>query len=835
MRSLHGRDALLRAVETALLNGTPGCLLGPPGSGRTSVLDVLGERLGAPARRVDGSAAHGAVTRQLGISDDGIAAYTRAPAALRADGAVVLVDDADALDRAAAVLLAQLARAGVPLLIAASDLHDLPAPLAKTAHHGDWTVHRLEALSDDAILRVAADRIGDDLSAESAAFLLDRAEGNPAIAVELLASARTTLQHTAIGVELGRPGLTERLVSLHAPKFRELEATDHDWLVRLSVAEQLPAALFAPAALDHLLTAGLVVREDDRVAMAGTLLVDIVREELSVDAWQLACSALAEELTEHGPDWSATVSLLRIRAGMALDADSGLRAAERAVAAHRWVEASDLLAGIDPSTMAAHHEPRLALLRGAALSGSGEHEAAVRHLRAALESPASDPGLMVQVGSEIGLLHAVRRSDPATAVREVTAIADRLDAAHRSALDADLVKWHLMAGFEPPALPGAAAAANLAGQLGVSVVGAMIASLDGDPAEARCHVAQGMALVEQGAAPGHAVHLLGLSHYLSLAFDARLDAAEQWAVGHRARAARTADPALGMWEFAAAELGLHAGRLDLALAMVDRAARHLTWQDFTGLRMSARAMQAAVGARRGTLDDSLRTVADLGDEARADVKVQLHVARVHAERHRLVAEHRLAAEVLAAAGRRAVDESHRHLGLLAIDEAWMVNPSAHLLDLISAQAGLSPLADLFLPRAEAWHAGDAAALERAGRDLAASGLLSRATHAWGMATALHAQAGDTEAAKRASRARVVLTVESGCSSWPGDGDAAALTSRELEIARLAAARVRSREIAVRLGLSVRTVDNHIGRILRKLGVSRRSELEHVFRDIDRSD
>jgi DNA-binding CsgD family transcriptional regulator len=41
---------------------------------------------------------------------------------------------------------------------------------------------------------------------------------------------------------------------------------------------------------------------------------------------------------------------------------------------------------------------------------------------------------------------------------------------------------------------------------------------------------------------------------------------------------------------------------------------------------------------------------------------------------------------------------------------------------------------------------------------------------------------------------------------------------------LAAAQASSREIATRLQLSVRTVDNHLGRVYAKLGVSSRARL-----------
>jgi DNA-binding CsgD family transcriptional regulator len=57
-----------------------------------------------------------------------------------------------------------------------------------------------------------------------------------------------------------------------------------------------------------------------------------------------------------------------------------------------------------------------------------------------------------------------------------------------------------------------------------------------------------------------------------------------------------------------------------------------------------------------------------------------------------------------------------------------------------------------------------------------------------------------------------------------NGQTAALTRREREVARLAAANRSSREIADRLGLSVRTVDNYLSRAYAKLGVSGRTEL-----------
>jgi DNA-binding CsgD family transcriptional regulator len=51
-----------------------------------------------------------------------------------------------------------------------------------------------------------------------------------------------------------------------------------------------------------------------------------------------------------------------------------------------------------------------------------------------------------------------------------------------------------------------------------------------------------------------------------------------------------------------------------------------------------------------------------------------------------------------------------------------------------------------------------------------------------------------------------------------------LTVREREVALLAANGASSREIGARLFLSARTVDTHLARVYRKLGLTSRSEL-----------
>jgi DNA-binding CsgD family transcriptional regulator len=59
-----------------------------------------------------------------------------------------------------------------------------------------------------------------------------------------------------------------------------------------------------------------------------------------------------------------------------------------------------------------------------------------------------------------------------------------------------------------------------------------------------------------------------------------------------------------------------------------------------------------------------------------------------------------------------------------------------------------------------------------------------------------------------------------------------LTAREREVALMAAAGRSSKDIGDRLGLSTRTVDTHLARVYRKLGIPGRSELASALGDVN---
>jgi DNA-binding CsgD family transcriptional regulator len=129
--------------------------------------------------------------------------------------------------------------------------------------------------------------------------------------------------------------------------------------------------------------------------------------------------------------------------------------------------------------------------------------------------------------------------------------------------------------------------------------------------------------------------------------------------------------------------------------------------------------------------------------------------------------------------------------------------------------------------AEALLARDARQIERAASAFTEMGALLWAAEAESAAASAHREDG-REASARAAAARAALLLERcGGARTPAlaaAGPVEELTPREREIAVLAASGASNREIAARLVLSIRTVENHLQHAYRKLGVDNRREL-----------
>ncbi|MCE3554323.1 LuxR C-terminal-related transcriptional regulator [Pseudonocardia sp. RS11V-5] len=186
------------------------------------------------------------------------------------------------------------------------------------------------------------------------------------------------------------------------------------------------------------------------------------------------------------------------------------------------------------------------------------------------------------------------------------------------------------------------------------------------------------------------------------------------------------------------------------------------------------------------------------------------------------------------AARRARAVSQLQVELQALHGCVRLDAAEAALERITEVAARvdGPIAPAYARHAQALAAGDARALGEVADVFARHGMLLLAAEVAAQAARLHELAGRKGASRlTATRARQWAGRCEGATTPPlaSLGAAEVLTSRESEIATLAAAGMTSKAIAAQLMVSVRTVDNVLHGIYRKLGVPGRRELGVALR------
>ena len=142
-----------------------------------------------------------------------------------------------------------------------------------------------------------------------------------------------------------------------------------------------------------------------------------------------------------------------------------------------------------------------------------------------------------------------------------------------------------------------------------------------------------------------------------------------------------------------------------------------------------------------------------------------------------------------------------------------------------------PVCQVRAAHARAAAAGDVRALDEVVDWFEALDAVVHAAETAAEAAELHRRRGDARAAAAADRRVAALVERSGGARTPGlvrGTGVEPLTRREREVALLAAAGASSREIAEQLYLSTRTVETHLARAYRKLGITGREQLEEAL-------
>lgn len=123
------------------------------------------------------------------------------------------------------------------------------------------------------------------------------------------------------------------------------------------------------------------------------------------------------------------------------------------------------------------------------------------------------------------------------------------------------------------------------------------------------------------------------------------------------------------------------------------------------------------------------------------------------------------------------------------------------------------------------------ALERAERAFSDLGVQPSAAEAAAQLATLYRRLGRARLANAAARRADVHRARAGRTGIPRlarPSAAAVLSAREEEVATLAASGLASKEISARLGISVRTVSNHLQNVYTKLGISGRDDLRSLL-------
>ncbi|WP_149179174.1 helix-turn-helix transcriptional regulator, partial [Streptomyces sp. TRM49041] len=280
-----------------------------------------------------------------------------------------------------------------------------------------------------------------------------------------------------------------------------------------------------------------------------------------------------------------------------------------------------------------------------------------------------------------------------------------------------------------------------------------------------------------------------------------------------------------------------AGRAARAVALFREAATAHVPGEWFAPRAWRLAQLAGVLAERGDAAQALGVL----DEARA-VRDEEWVTPLAADAVAL--QHALVEACLGdrtTAARRALDVAERAAragrttqALTALHLAARAGSAARAAMLVLSGRAAGSAADAVTARhirALADHDGDA--LDHVSEDFASLGLLPLAAEAAGQASRAHREGRDRRRARASQAAGTELSAR--CDVRPpdwavpdGQGRPAPvgprLTSREREVAVLAAAQLSNQEIADRLVVSVRTVENHLYRAYGKLGVTTRAEL-----------
>jgi DNA-binding CsgD family transcriptional regulator len=860
-------DTFRRALTDAGCEGF--CIYGPPGVGKTRLGDECLELAKASGRRVlratadssteaipFGAVAHLMPARALdGLGDvfDPVvfarlfdtARRVLTPTHGETGIPVLLLDDAHALDAASLTivdrLLAQQALFCITTVRAGATIPDTVTKWWRDERAVRIDLAELDEVDVDTLLHIALE---GPLDSAASVGLWRASRGNVLALRELVLGAR------AQNVLVNRGGVWSLDGGLRAPpRLRELieariaglDPAAQAVVERLALCQPLGLAQLETAAgltvLEDLERDGLIaVRSDGRresVRLAHPLHGEVLRGRISALRRRSILLTEAEVVEACGArrrEDPIRIATWRLEATGR--ADPGLLVLAACLA--RYDQNFSRAAELARAALDAEPSAAAGLVLGEALYNLGSFEQAEQALAAATELAVLDEHIVrIATVRRRNLFRGCRREAEAVAVGQAAAsrvtsptARDELRAGEAEVMAISghpLEALALLDGVDTSA-PRVRVLMDMPRAVALATIGRTAEAIAVSEQAFRDHLALGDELGI--ASPGtHRVNLL-----FAMVQAGRLDEADAKGRAWFEAAARARMPLGVIW------IGVHLARCALnrgqpatALEWSGRARKAIDASGLEGLRPAAYAVEAVA---HGLLGDAIAS-ADRADQVDAStlgfgfIAPELPLARAWA----LI----VAGAIPAARSRllTAADDAER-LGHLPT-AAWLLHDAARIgaaadaaprLEAVAAQCD-SDLVSARAGHATALVADDAQGLtdaadrfEGLGARLLAAEATAAAADAW---RRLHEQ---RRAAALDIRADSLAARCEGAST-PGLARGVAivpLTAREREIALLAASGQSSRVIADRLFLSVRTINNHLGRIYDKLGISGRAEL-----------
>lgn len=833
-KALHwtivARPVLERAVVDGLVEiGAAVVVEGESGVGKSTLAARAGSALSRSVTRIVAMpeltplplAALAPLMRDAGALDaaDRFAAAGETLAALRHD-AVLVVDDAMHLDDLSAAVVYQACRIdGLRVLLTCRSGSRLPAALDRLQHEGVASTVVIDpfASAETELLLTAV--LGGEPDPGTLARLHSLSGGNPMLLREMLGAAEHEGSIALRGgvASVATASLPRRIDDLVADRVARLQPDMRRILALLAHTGPLPTTRLQPEGVRVLLEAGLVRTGTGFVAVAHDGFREAITRSVTAEE--------ARELDREAASLVGSAGLglvhavrLRLRAGDEVDASDLLAAASIALISHDLDLAADLA-----SAASALGSLPAEIVLGEVASGRGDDAAAITAFESVMRR-AADPVVVARAGAALARHLAIRLGDPVRAIEALdAALAAGGDPAR---LEADRVKWRAMAGgaLEPPPSPPMGSGDEAV--LGALIATAMVQTLGGRLADARATIAAARPMAAAvGAAVAGADVLLDLDDYLASVFDGELDEAAAFA---DERIDPAAPHTLGLWTYVLALQHQQTGRLAEARRLAERSVRALQWFDLAGVLGASQALLATIHARLGETARAEAVLASIAPERFGDVKVVLQAAEARSWMLHGRGRADDAARTVVDAAELGIALGHPALAALTAFTAVLQGTPAPVVEVLerAAAAGDARLIALHARHAAADGAQDAAAIEQVGADAADLGHALAAAAAWrSAATLLEREHRPREAAVLRTRIAALGDVE----GLPGRRDRGiGLTPRELEVAQLASARARSREIAERLGISARTVEHQLGSVYRKLGISSRDELREAL-------